>query len=191
MNLNDAKSADVSRTRKVRVGRGHGSGCGKTSGRGHGGQRSRSGFGGRLHSEGGQMPLARRLPKKGFNNANYRIEYEVVNVWRLGDLELEGEITPDSLKEIGMLKKSARWLKVLGKGNIEKPIQVAAHHFSMGAKEKIEAAGGTVRVLPGKGGIVAPESTGERHAVSAKKNEDRRAAGGETKKKKKKKKRKK
>jgi large subunit ribosomal protein L15 len=165
MNLNDAKSVSVNRKRATRVGRGRGSGCGKTSGRGMNGASSRSGWGGHIMREGGQMPLARRLPKKGFNNANFRIRYEVVNVEKLAGAAGDGEVTPDTLKSAGIIKRSARWVKVLGKGDVEGALKVSAHHFSKGAREKIEKAGGAVTVLAGRHGRSAEPSTGERHAA--------------------------
>ncbi len=148
MNLGDVKSVPVGRRKTARVGRGRGSGWGKTSRRGQKGASSRAGWGGGIMREGGQMPLVRRLPKKGFNNVRFHIEYEVVNVERLAALGA-AEITPDVLKGAGLLKKSARWLKILGKGEIPAAVGVAAHRFSRGARQKIEAAGGTVRLLPG------------------------------------------
>ena len=165
MNLNDAKSVPVSRRRKSRVGRGRGSGWGKTSRRGQKGASSRTGWGGGLFREGGQMPLARRVPKKGFNNYEFRVNYEVVNVERLSSVAKDGVVTPEILKEVGLVKKSARWVKVLGDGEPGGALKVSAHHFSRGAREKIEKAGGAVTVLPGRHGKLAPASGGERHAA--------------------------
>ena len=160
MNLLHVKSVPGDRKRSFRVGRGRGSGWGKTSRRGQKGASSRSGWGGGLMREGGQMSLARRLPKKGFNNKIFRVSYEVVNVERLGRAATAGVVTPDTLKEAGIIKKSARWVKVLGDGEVGGPLQVSAHHFSRGARLKIEAAGGTATVLRGAHGKLAPVSPG-------------------------------
>jgi large subunit ribosomal protein L15 len=154
MNLHDVTSVAPSRKKFPRVGRGRGSGWGKTSRRGQKGASSRAGWGGGIMREGGQMPLARRVPKKGFNNENFRVTYEVVNIESLAALKA-GEITPESLKTIGLVKKSARWVKILGKGEITAKVLVAAHKFSTGAVAKIQAAGGTVRILPGPRGETA------------------------------------
>ena len=120
-----------------------GSGTGKTAGRGHKGQRSRSGFSQRAGFEGGQMPLVRRVPKRGFTNI-FRTEYSTVNVSTLESLD--GEINPDSLLERGMVRRG-RPVKILGDGEISKALTVRAHKFSRSAKEKIEAAGGTCEEL--------------------------------------------
>jgi large subunit ribosomal protein L15 len=167
MNLTDAKSVPVPRGRKFRVGRGRGSGWGKTSRRGQKGASSRTGWGGGIMREGGQMPLARRIPKKGFNNHEFRVSYEVVNVDRLAAAAREGAVTPEILKDAHLIKRSARWIKVLGNGEPGAALKVSAHHFSRGAREKIEKAGGSVTVLPGRGGRLAPASGGERHAALA------------------------
>ena len=143
MKLSDLSPAKGSKRARKRVGRGPGAGQGKTAGRGHKGQRSRSGFSTRLGFEGGQMPLVRRVPKRGFTNI-FRREYEVVNLERL--VEMEGEITPESLAERGFVR-SGRRVKVLGQGDIEQPLVVSAHKFSKSAREKIEAAGGRCEVL--------------------------------------------
>lgn len=136
---------------KKRVGRGPGSGLGKTAGRGHKGQKSRSGYSGRPGFEGGQMPLQRRLPKRGFTNIFKKEWIEV----KLSDLdkrfEANDEITPDLLAERGIIKKShlARFdgVVVLGGGAVTKALNVSAHRFSQGAREKIEAAGGKVTLI--------------------------------------------
>jgi large subunit ribosomal protein L15 len=126
------------------VGRGPGSGLGKTSGRGEKGQKSRTGYSGRPGFEGGQMPLVRRVPKRGFNNSIFRTEYAVVNV---GDLAgLEGEVTPEVLARRGLVRSGAP-VKVLGNGEIGTAIQVKANKFSQSARAKIEAAGGTCEEL--------------------------------------------
>jgi large subunit ribosomal protein L15 len=167
MNLHDVTSVPVDRKRKSRVGRGRGSGWGKTSRRGQKGASSRTGWGGGIMREGGQMPLVRRVPKKGFGNSEFRISYEVVNVERLPGLAADGRVTPDVLKAAGLIKKSARWIKVLGKGDLSAALKVEAHHFSKGAREKIEKAGGAVTVLPGRHGKLAEASGGEVHASVA------------------------
>jgi large subunit ribosomal protein L15 len=143
MKLHDLTPAKGSKKDKKRVGRGPGSGLGKTAGRGHKGQRSRSGYSRRPGFEGGQMPLVRRLPKRGFTNI-FRKEFAVVN---LADLaELEGEITPELLAETGRVRRG-RMVKVLGDGEITRALTVKAHAFSASAREKIEAAGGTVEEI--------------------------------------------
>ncbi|MDX1644009.1 MAG: 50S ribosomal protein L15 [Thermoanaerobaculia bacterium] len=143
MKLHDLSPAEGSRKNRRRVGRGPGSGKGKTAGRGHKGQRSRSGFSRRPGFEGGQMPLIRRVPKRGFNNL-FRREYAVVNVARLA--ELEGEVNPESLAELGWIG-SDEPLKILGDGELDKALTVKAHKFSRAAREKIEQAGGSCEVL--------------------------------------------
>ncbi len=143
MKLHDLTPAKGSKKDKKRVGRGPGSGLGKTAGRGHKGQRSRSGYSRRPGFEGGQMPLVRRVPKRGFTNI-FRVEFAVVN---LGDLaEMEGEITPESLAAAGRVRRG-RPVKVLGDGEIGRAMTIKAHAFSASAREKIEAAGGTVEEI--------------------------------------------
>ncbi len=145
MDLSKVTGVDVGRRRKVRKGRGTGSGHGKTSGRGSKGAAARSGFGGLLHREGGQMPLIRRIPKRGFTNI-FRVEYEVLNVRRLD--QFQGEtVTPDFLKERGLIKKRAKLVKILGTGEVTVPVNVHAHAFSASAREKIEQAGGSATVI--------------------------------------------
>lgn len=143
MKLHDLSPAKGSRKNRRRLGRGPGSGKGKTAGRGHKGQRSRSGFSRRPGFEGGQMPLIRRVPKRGFNNL-FRREFAVVNVGRLA--ELEGEVTPESLAERGWIEPGEP-LKILGDGELDKALTVKAQKFSRTAREKIERAGGTCEVL--------------------------------------------
>ena len=144
MKLHELSPAPGSTKSKKRVGRGPGSGTGKTAGRGHNGQRSRAGYSQRLGFEGGQMPLVRRVPKRGFNNI-FRTEYAVVNVRDLADLG-EDEITPESLLAHGMVRRG-RLVKVLGDGELDKALTVKAHKFSKSARQKIEAAGGTCEEL--------------------------------------------
>lgn len=143
MKLHDLSPAPGSKKPKKRVGRGPGSGLGKTAGRGHNGQRSRSGYSQRAGFEGGQMPLVRRVPKRGFTNI-FRVEYAVINVAQLADQE--GEVTPDTLIAAGLAHRN-KPLKVLGNGEIDKALTVKAHAFSKSARAKIEAAGGTCEEL--------------------------------------------
>lgn len=139
MKLHDLSPAKGSKRDKKRIGRGPGSGTGKTAGRGHKGQRSRSGFSRRLGFEGGQMPLVRRVPKRGFTNI-FRREFEVVNVAALADLK--GEVTPEILVERGWAR-GGKPIKILGDGELSNKLTVHAHKFSKSARAKIEAAGGT------------------------------------------------
>jgi large subunit ribosomal protein L15 len=143
MKLHDLSPAKGSRKARKRIGRGPGSGTGKTAGRGHNGQRSRSGFSQRAGFEGGQMPLVRRVPKRGFNNI-FRTEYTVMNVSRLA--EFDGEVSPETLAERGWVKKG-ELIKVLGHGDLDKALTVKAHKFSASARAKIEQAGGSCEVL--------------------------------------------
>ncbi|GHU49454.1 50S ribosomal protein L15 [Clostridia bacterium] len=129
-----------------RKGRGTATGQGKTAGRGMNGQNSRSGGGTRLGFEGGQMPLYRRIPKRGFTNI-WRKEYSILNVDDLNKFENGTEVTPEALKEAGIIRKSSDNVKVLGEGKLEKKITVKAHKFSKTAIEKIEAAGGKAEVI--------------------------------------------
>ncbi|OZM55920.1 50S ribosomal protein L15 [Lottiidibacillus patelloidae] len=146
MKLHDLKPAEGSRKTRNRVGRGPGSGNGKTSGRGQKGQKSRSGGGVRLGFEGGQTPLFQRLPKRGFTNIN-RKDYAIVNIETLNRFEEGTEITPELLLEAGVISKLQSGLKVLGSGKLEVKLTVKAHKFSASAKEAIEAAGGKTEVI--------------------------------------------
>lgn len=146
MKLHDLAPGKGSKRNRKRVGRGPGSGLGKTAGRGSKGQKSRSGFRRRPGFEGGQMPLVRRVPKRGFTNI-FRTEYVVVNVAQLAELEGASEVTPDSLAEAGLVRRG-KLLKVLGDGEIDRALDVKAHAFSKPARQKIEAAGGTCEELP-------------------------------------------
>ncbi len=146
MRLNELKSPPGSRKRKRRVGRGQGSGRGKTSGRGHKGQNSRSGGGVPPWFEGGQMPLARRLPMKGFKNPTRRA-YEVVNLRDLERSGLEGIVTVDVLRAAGIVTRSKKPVKVLAMGEIGRALDLKVHAVSAKALEKIEAAGGTVELV--------------------------------------------
>lgn len=139
MKLHELSPAEGSKHARKRVGRGPGSGIGKTSGKGEKGQKSRTGYSGRPGFEGGQMPLVRRVPKRGFTNI-WRTEYAVINVGDLADLE--GEITPEILVSHGLVRSGQR-VKVLGTGEVSKALRVRANKFSKSARAKIEAAGGT------------------------------------------------
>ena len=149
MNLTDIYAVDIGRKKKKRVGRGPGSGHGKTSTRGHKGQKSRKGYSMRATFEGGQTPLFRHLPKRGFSNVIFAKNYTIVNVGDLNELEPDmTEISAEILMEKGLLRKVAKnGLKVLGDGELTRTLTVKAAKFSGKAKEKIEAAGGTVEVL--------------------------------------------
>jgi large subunit ribosomal protein L15 len=150
MKLHDLRPAPGSSKRKKRVGRGMASGHGKTSGRGMKGQGARSGGGKGPYFEGGQLPLVRRLPfRRGFTNI-WRVEYKPINVERLQERFGEGqqEVTPETLIEAGLIKSSDKAVAILGNGEISTALTVKAHRFSASAKEKIEAAGGSVEVLP-------------------------------------------
>jgi len=146
MKLHELKPAEGSRQERKRKGRGIGSGNGKTAGKGHKGQNARSGGGVRPGFEGGQTPLFRRLPKRGFTNIN-RKEYAIVNLDMLNSFEEGVEITPELLIEYGIVKNEKAGIKILAKGNIEKKLTVKAHQFSAAAKAAIEAAGGTTEVI--------------------------------------------
>ncbi len=145
MDLSTLRKAAGSTRKNKRIGRGEGSGYGCTAGRGTKGQRSRSGSKRRAWFEGGQMPIQRRLPKFGFHHYG-RVEYQVVNV---GDLERisADEITPDILRQAGLIKKMSHPIKLLGNGEVQKAFQVKVHAISKSAREKIEKAGGSVTLL--------------------------------------------
>ncbi|MGM9925091.1 MAG: 50S ribosomal protein L15 [Bacillus sp. (in: firmicutes)] len=146
MKLHELKPAEGSRQERKRKGRGIGSGNGKTAGKGHKGQNARSGGGVRLGFEGGQTPLFRRLPKRGFTNIN-RKEYAVVNLDVLNVFEDGTEVTPALLIEAGIVKNEKAGIKILANGKIEKKLTVKANKFSSAAKEAIEAAGGQTEVI--------------------------------------------
>jgi large subunit ribosomal protein L15 len=146
MKLHELRPAIGSKKSPKRIGRGTGSGWGKTAGRGQDGQNSRSGGGTRPGFEGGQMPLYRRLPKRGFTNI-FAKEYACINVDRLNIFENGTEITPELLIERRVIKKLYNGVKILGNGNLEKSLTVSASKFSKAAAEKIEAAGGKVEVI--------------------------------------------
>ena len=146
MKLHELKPSEGSRQTKKRVGRGIGSGFGKTSGRGHKGQNARSGGGVRLGFEGGQTPLFQRLPKRGFTNIN-RKEYAIVNLDKLNQFDEGTEVTPELLLETRVISKLKSGVKILGNGTVEKKLTVKAHKFSESAKKAIESAGGNVEVI--------------------------------------------
>ena len=146
MKLHELKPAFGSTTTSKRLGRGIGSGLGKTSGKGHKGAKARSGGGKRPGFEGGQMPLVRRLPKRGFYNA-FRIEYVAINVDRLEIFEDGAVVGPVQLIEAGIIKKIEDGVKILGNGELTKKLEVKANKFTASAKEKIEAAGGKAEVI--------------------------------------------
>lgn len=146
MKLHELKPAEGSRQERKRKGRGIGSGNGKTAGKGHKGQNARSGGGVRLGFEGGQTPLFRRLPKRGFTNIN-RKEYAIVNLDTLNLFEEGTVVTPELLIETGVVSSEKAGIKILANGSVEKKLQVKAHKFSSAAKEAIEAAGGTTEVI--------------------------------------------
>lgn len=146
MKLHELKPAEGSRKERNRVGRGIGSGNGKTSGRGHKGQNSRSGGGVRPGFEGGQNPLYRRLPKRGFTNPT-RKEYAIVNLETLNRFEAGTEVTPELLLETGVVSNAKSGIKILGNGQLEKGLTVKANKFSASAIEAIEAAGGKTEVI--------------------------------------------
>ena len=143
--INTLKPASGATHRTKRLGRGRGSGRGKTAGRGEKGFWSRSGSSMRAGFEGGQMPLHRRLPKRGFNNI-FRTEYAIVNLEQLARFDAGATVTPDALKAAGIVRR-ARPVKILGNGELKNPLTVSAHKFSASAREKILKAGGQVQVL--------------------------------------------
>lgn len=142
MKLHELKPNEGSVQTRKRVGRGPGSGLGKTSGKGHKGQNARSGGGVRPGFEGGQLPLFRRLPKRGFNNYEFRTEYAIVNVGDLNDFKDGSVIELSNLKESGLVKKEKDGIKILGNGELTKKLTVKANKFSSTARVKIENAGG-------------------------------------------------
>jgi len=146
MKIQDLRPAMGSRKKRKIVGRGPGSGHGKTSTRGHKGQMSRSGAGRSPGFEGGQMPLIRKLPKRGFRRRP-RAGYSIVNLDMLSRLKQEAPITPELLKEKGLVKGVVDYLKILGQGEIKVPVYIKAHAFSKSAEEKIKSAGGKCEII--------------------------------------------
>lgn len=154
MNIHDVHEGIQKFKRRKRLGRGPGSGLGKTSGRGHNGQHSRSGASQNVNFQGGAMPMFRRIPKRGFNN-KFALMVGTVNVSDLEEnFESGEEVTPDTLRAKDLAKYRYEVLKVLGDGELSKKLKVSAHKFSKSAREKIEKAGGEVVELPGKKPVV-------------------------------------
>ncbi len=147
MNLHTLKPRPGSKHRVKRLGCGESSGHGKTSGKGHKGQKARSGGSIRLGFEGGQMPLIRRIPKRGFNNANFKVQYAVVNVADLENFEAGASIDEAALRAAGLVRGTIDGVKILGHGELTKKLTVTAHKFSGSAQEKIEKAGGSATLV--------------------------------------------
>ncbi|MBK9153586.1 MAG: 50S ribosomal protein L15 [Chloracidobacterium sp.] len=147
LGLNNLKPAPGSTHKKKRVGRGPGSGLGKTAGRGHKGQKSRSGYSSRPGFEGGQMPLQRRLPKRGFTNIFKKQWIEISLAKIESSFNAGDEVTPEILHERGLIKKAKHDLVILGSGELSKSLKISAHRFTKAAKEKIEKAGGSATVI--------------------------------------------
>ncbi|WP_058485948.1 50S ribosomal protein L15 [Defluviitalea phaphyphila] len=146
MNLSQLRPAEGSKKSRFRKGRGHGSGAGKTAGKGHKGQKARSGGGVRPGFEGGQMPLYRRIPKRGFTNRNSK-EIIAINVEKLNIFDDNTVVTIDKLKEVGIIKNPKDGVKILGNGELNKKLTVMVNQYSKSAVEKIEAAGGKAEVI--------------------------------------------
>ncbi len=146
MRIHELTPGENSRTSRKRVGRGIGSGIGKTSGRGHKGQKARSGGGKGAYFEGGQTPLQRRLPKRGFTNI-FQKKYAEVNVEKLNRFESGTVVTPELLQETGVIKKVYDGVRILGKGELQHGLTIRAHGFTKSAAAKIEEAGGKVEVI--------------------------------------------
>ena len=146
MNQHSLKPAPGARRNRTRLGRGQGSGKGKTCGRGENGQKSRSGYSAKRGFEGGQMPLHRRLPKRGFTNI-FRKRYRTVNVERLNHFEAGAVVNPETMRQAGLLKKGEEGVKILGDGELKVALTVQAHKFTGAAARKIESAGGKAEVL--------------------------------------------
>lgn len=149
MQLGKIKCPPGSRRKPKRLGQGVGSGKGKTAGKGHKGQRARSGAkrGRRIDFEGGQNPMHRRLPKIGFSNHIFKKTYQIVNLAAIQERGLEGEVGPEELVHVGLVKKTSVPIKILGNGDLHRKITVKAHKFSRTAREKIDQAGGKVEVI--------------------------------------------
>jgi large subunit ribosomal protein L15 len=147
MQIHDVTARGNNHDKRKRVGRGVGSGKGKTAGKGHNGQRSRSGDLPRIGFEGGQMPLFRRMPKRGFTNARFRKHYTLVNIESLEAFDAGEVVDLTAVLEKGLARKTGDMLKVLGQGDLSKELTIKAHKFSKSAQAKIESAGGTVEVI--------------------------------------------
>src|SRR2546421_12729284 len=147
LSLNNLRPAKGSTHKKKRLGRGPGTGLGKTAGRGHKGQKSRSGYSSKVGFEGGQMPLHRRLPKRGFTNI-FKKQWIEVSLEALDrSFDANAEITPEVMHHRGIIKKAKHDIVVLGNGNISKALKISAHRFTKSAREKIEKAGGAITVI--------------------------------------------
>ncbi len=147
MKLHELERNPGAKTERRRVGRGMGSGLGKTSGRGEKGQKARSGVSIPATFEGGQLPLYRRLPKRGFSNSDFKIRYATINVSDLNRFKDGTVVTPELLKETGVLKNQLDGVKILGSGELEKKLTIKAHKFSASAVEKIEKSGSKIEVI--------------------------------------------
>ncbi len=147
MNLHTLKPRPGSKHRVKRLGCGESSGHGKTSGKGHKGQKARSGGSIRLGFEGGQMPLIRRIPKRGFNNAAFKIQYAIVNVADLENFEAGTTVDETTLRAVGLIRGTFDGIKILGVGDLTKSLSVVASKLSASANEKIEKAGGSVTIM--------------------------------------------
>jgi large subunit ribosomal protein L15 len=149
MRLGEIKCPPGSRRQRKRRGQGTGTGNGKTAGRGHKGQRARSGGrrGSRTGFEGGQMPTYRHVPKIGFNNKNFTVEYQPVNLGAIDERGLEGEVGPEQMQNAGLVKHGDGRVKILGTGELTRGLTIRAHGFSKAAREKIERAGGRAEVI--------------------------------------------
>jgi len=148
MRLHQLKNVKGARHRRKRLGCGESSGHGKTSTRGGKGQTARTGSALRIPFEGGQTPFIRRIPKRGFNNANFKIQFAVVNLEALNQFNNNSDVDPEVLKKSGLVRGRFEAIKILGDGKLEKKLNIKAHAFSASAKEQIEKAGGHVEVLP-------------------------------------------
>ena len=147
MKLHELERNTLAKQERRRVGRGMGSGLGKTSGRGEKGQKARSGVSIKSTFEGGQLPLYRRLPKRGFSNSDFKIKYATINLSDLNKFEEGTVVTPELLKECGLLKNQLDGVKVLGDGELEKKLTIKANKFSKTAIEKLEKSGSTIEVI--------------------------------------------
>jgi len=147
MILSDVVNVRKKRDRKTRVGRGSGSGLGKTCGKGHRGAKCRAGWGGLTGYEGGQMPLFRSIPRRGFNNKRFQIPVASINLRDLDAFDDGAEITPENLREAGLVPRQSKLVKILGHGTLEKRFAIKANRFSRSAVQKIQAAGGTAEII--------------------------------------------
>ena len=167
MNIDDVHRGIQKKKKRRRIGRGPGSGHGKTAGRGHKGQRSRSGWSASPVFQGGAMPLVRRVPKRGFNN-KFALSVVAVNVSDLERVFAAGEeVNPETLRQRSLAKKRYDVLKILGNGELSKKLNVTAHRFSQSAQEKIEQAGGTITILGGKKPVVKNKQASAKPAEAA------------------------